>query len=451
MWTTYYQNLEDHATSMHSKDNPDDSCIECYPVTPSALTEGFKTFINWFSKDVAAIYHYTSKTFGHFVMAKSDLSDNEQWIEKMILSFRYKKQQDLSDLVAVVAEEMEKTEGFTKEREIEEENVYENINHDRILVSGHNSEKGYEEQDEEEDDSNDKEVLMVRALQQIMKELKKEKNNNGTNKKESRLVDFPTFSGGDQDPIHWIESFERACIANNIQKERILAIVASYLKGTALTWFNKSKITEWDDALIPNRSFKHTFMKQYCSTFKKAQWKQQLRAHKQRQGETIESYTSKIYELWHRIDPQNRRTEEDKIQEYIEGLRPEFTIHVQGMMPTTVEQAIEKARSIEIALSMNMGLSDYSLGSNYLKKTHGGAIPMIHAVATNEENDISSLIENRIQKSFDQLTKKLDEQMGYNNNTRRSFNNNYRPNYNNNYRSNNTSSNNNNNNNNREM
>ena len=53
--------------------------------------------------------------------------------------------------------------------------------------------------------------------------------------KELRLVDFPEFKGGNQDPIEWLEAFERACVANKVPEQRKIVLVASYLRGTALT------------------------------------------------------------------------------------------------------------------------------------------------------------------------------------------------------------------------
>lgn len=50
------------------------------------------------------------------------------------------------------------------------------------------------------------------------------------------------------------------------------------------------------------------------------------------------------------------------------------------MLDESVEQAIEKARSIKIALSHSMGLSNYLLNNGYLRKTHGGNIPIVHAL-----------------------------------------------------------------------
>ena len=58
------------------------------------------------------------------------------------------------------------------------------------------------------------------------------------------------------------------------------------------------------------------------------------------------------------------------------------------MMPETVDQAVQKAKSIEIALSMNTGLSEYSLNNNYLKRTEGGSVPLKYNSKTSEESDI---------------------------------------------------------------
>ncbi|GES92751.1 hypothetical protein RCL_jg22030.t1 [Rhizophagus clarus] len=53
--------------------------------------------------------------------------------------------------------------------------------------------------------------------------------------RKTRLVDFPEFKGGNQDPVEWLEAFERACDANKVPENRKVILVTSYLKGTALT------------------------------------------------------------------------------------------------------------------------------------------------------------------------------------------------------------------------
>jgi hypothetical protein len=62
---------------------------------------------------------------------------------------------------------------------------------------------------------------------------------NNRQAKEVRIVDFPELREGNQDLIEWLEGFERACNANQVHDDRALQLVKSYLKGTALTWFNR--------------------------------------------------------------------------------------------------------------------------------------------------------------------------------------------------------------------
>src|SRR2546429_2685828 len=72
-------------------------------------------------------------------------------------------------------------------------------------------------------------------------------------------------------------------------------------------------------------------------------------------------------------------------------------------MPETVEQAVRKAKSIEIALSMNTGLSEYSLNNGYLKKTEGGSLPLRHNFGTTEESNIDKIVEEKLRKKFNNL------------------------------------------------
>ena len=76
-----------------------------------------------------------------------------------------------------------------------------------------------------------------------------------------------------------------------------------------------------------------------------------------------------------KIDPQERKTELDKIYEFIEESWPEFIVPVQSAMPETAEEAMDRARALETALSLNMELSAYSLISDYLQNMNKGIIP----------------------------------------------------------------------------
>ena len=238
--------------------------------------------------------------------------------------------------------------------------------------------------------------------------------------KELRLVDFPEFKGGNQDPIEWLEAFERACVANKVPEQRKIVLVASYLRGTALTWYNRQVIQVWNSAIHRTTSFVHLFKDQFCNPFKISQWKHQLRNRKQKAGETIEEYTSAMEELWKRIDPQNARTELDRIHEYIEGLHPEFIVPVQSAMPGTVEEVITRAAALETAFSMEMDLSAYSLLPGYLQNMNGGMVPaktnlamyQPAYVATQQTHEpIEQMVERKIREG---LTAALSQVQGVN-------------------------------------
>ena len=246
---------------------------------------------------------------------------------------------------------------------------------------------------------------------------------------ETRLVNFPEFKGGNQDPIEWLEAFEQACKANRVADNRILDILPNYLKGTALTWFSKGNIIYWRNNMLRNRSFVHQFKDHYCSIFRKQQWKHQLQNLKQRNGETIDEYVAQITELWKRLDPQGMRQEVDKIAEFIEGLRPEFIVTVQSSLPRTVDEAINKALALETAYSIGMELSAYSMIPNYLQGMSGGFVPARTSMAMFQQTLPINLsqhkesMEDMIDRKLALLMSKLEEQNKPNNNNNNNSNN----------------------------
>ncbi|CAG8796514.1 35709_t:CDS:2, partial [Gigaspora margarita] len=58
-----------------------------------------------------------------------------------------------------------------------------------------------------------------------------------------KVVNFLTFSGGDQDPLTWLDEFDEAYVANHISKVRRFDILPSYLKGPAYTWWRNIAYT----------------------------------------------------------------------------------------------------------------------------------------------------------------------------------------------------------------
>src|SRR4051812_11021907 len=56
---------------------------------------------------------------------------------------------------------------------------------------------------------------------------------------EVTVIRIDPFYGNEQDPITWIEEFEKAAVVNNYSDARKLDIVQAYLKDTAAIWLHE--------------------------------------------------------------------------------------------------------------------------------------------------------------------------------------------------------------------
>jgi hypothetical protein len=242
----------------------------------------------------------------------------------------------------------------------------------------------------------------------LMKKAQQFLDNNGQ-AKEVKIVDFSEFKGGNQDPIEWLEGFERACNANQVHADRAFQLVESYLKGTALTWFNRQQFQHWDNQQYPDTSFVNLFKIQFNNPFRISQWKHQLRNRKQKPDETIEEYIAAMEELWKRIDSQNNRSEMDRLHEFIEGLRPEFIVPVQSSIPDDIEEAMSKARVLETTFFMGMELTAYSMLPEYLQNMNGGMIPArtnmamfqsAYTIAFQKQESMKEMVQQKISEGI---------------------------------------------------
>ncbi|CAG8662829.1 16347_t:CDS:2, partial [Dentiscutata erythropus] len=89
-----------------------------------------------------------------------------------------------------------------------------------------------------------------------------------TNPKEYKLIDFPIFLGdNNKDPIEWIEAFTRACIGNNVNETRRLAIVPNFLKRNTLSWYNQNKdsFQVWKSNIHPTHAFTNLFEQKFSA------------------------------------------------------------------------------------------------------------------------------------------------------------------------------------------
>ena len=196
--------------------------------------------------------------------------------------------------------------------------------------------------------------------------------------REARFVDFLTFKEGDQDPSDWLEWYNHACEANNISDKKILTLVPSFMKGLALTWFNKTKFEKdlcyWNndsDRQHKHWSFIYHFLKHYCTTHRQTQWWSALWRCKQRLGQSVKEYAADVESLYLKLDPKYNTPEDEKIEQFLQGLWPEFHTALAAAALHDLEEAIDRARSVEAVLSRDTTLSEYSLSKAYLNQSEG--------------------------------------------------------------------------------
>jgi hypothetical protein len=171
-------------------------------------------------------------------------------------------------------------------------------------------------------------------------------------------VNLPSFKGGDQDPRNWLERYNNAGDANGISDRRRLTLVPSFLKSSALTWYNKTRnekdLRYWDnqtDRQHKHRSFVYHFLKHYCTTHRRTQWRSALRRYKQRPGQSVEDYAADIESLYLKLDPDYNTPEDEKIEQFLQGLRPEFHTAIATAASRDLEEAVDRTRAVEAVLS----------------------------------------------------------------------------------------------------
>ena len=128
--------------------------------------------------------------------------------------------------------------------------------------------------------------------------------------RESKIVGISNFSGGNQDPISWLEEFTRACNANGTNDARKLLVIPAYLKGPASTWWTMNQALLQND---PNRIAQWTgnnnntdFILNFVNTFRITTlieiWTTELEKRQQNLNENVDSYASALQELYRRVE-----------------------------------------------------------------------------------------------------------------------------------------------------
>ena len=167
--------------------------------------------------------------------------------------------------------------------------------------------------------------------------------NNGK-KREYTLVKVDFFTGNGDDPVEWLELFEKAAQANNWDEERQLQLAPTYLRKTADGWYKAL-----DNLPEDFDTFKKIFLEQFRTPARVMTWRNQLEMCCQKDNETIDQYVARFRDLLAKIYP-DKDIEDDYLHHFLRGLNPEILEKGIASMSNSVEEAVKAARITESTL-----------------------------------------------------------------------------------------------------
>ena len=245
--------------------------------------------------------------------------------------------------------------------------------------------------------------------------------------RESKLVSISNFSGGNQDPISWLEEFTRACDANGTSDNRKLLVVPAYLKEPASTWWtmnqtlqagDANRITQWTGN-NNNSDFKTNFVNTFCTTTLTEIWTTELEKRQQNLNENVDSYASALQELYRRVEVNGfQYPEAMKARRLVNGLLPELHLMVKPHNDQTWTAALDRAKAYELTYQNQKSVTAYM--NRYAPTT-----------PNTQSNELSNAITTLTQQ-FSQLMTNMSSQQTQQpqyGQPRRNYQNNYQNNY----------------------
>ncbi len=335
---------------------PDESCPICHPVhtTPDIY---FQRFWNWFSLEVPSLT-YTNKTIRYFrEFCQSTVLTQDYKIRNLLLSIRYRSSFLSYDTLALkLIAAREKFQNFT-------------LNPCDNLLTMNNPNQNAQANQPQHASQADIQALTVavRALtgqfgapnwgnvQNAVNNLNATvtANNNALQNRGSHVAHIPTFSGGNQDPVTWLNEFNFAAAANGWNAARKIQVVPAYLKGGATVWYQtavNAPINAWAVAANMN-NFEHAFLTRFRTPAMVEMWGIELDQRQQQPGETVDEYALSIQELYQRVNdavfayPDNLQA-----RKFVSGLLPELYVAVKPFGDQTLTAAIDRAKGCELTL-----------------------------------------------------------------------------------------------------
>ncbi|KAG9297665.1 hypothetical protein G9A89_011180 [Geosiphon pyriformis] len=179
---------------------------------------------------------------------------------------------------------------------------------------------------------------------------------------------FDIFSSNAQDPIEWLDNFERAATANQYNDEYKFQIVGGYLQGSPAIWFSQKtdanahqRIIRWMPANAGenNTSFTTQFENKFRTPILISKWYMELEKKTQGPGKIVTEYAKAIKKLIKHIDSGRNWTEEQKFYSFTKRLRTDLSYVLWPLLAlknnSTINMAIELAQQIEDNQRIHLG------------------------------------------------------------------------------------------------
>jgi hypothetical protein len=190
----------------------------------------------------------------------------------------------------------------------------------------------------------------IQKLNKAVQQLTQQLQDQGT-----LVATIPTFYGGDQDPIAWLNEFNLACAANGWNEERKLQIAPSYLKSDAAVWHQSlapAAIANWNNGGNADNvnNFEDQFLQQFWTDVVIDTWITKLEQRVQKPDESVNQYASDIQKLFQRVG--KNYTDFYKTRKFVSGLHRELYIMVKPFGDATLQAAIDRAEVCELTISV---------------------------------------------------------------------------------------------------
>src|SRR6185436_10814519 len=282
------------------------------------LSTRFLTFRNWFRLNTSLAFH-TQISINCFqqLLAETDLNRIEPHIDNLLKTLRFQNQEQRNFLVPLLANCLTFTQRFT-------------INLDRL-----NNLQNLNAPPDTDLDDNQEEPDAINN-QQNMNQLFTYLNRIVNQQSLHNIVPLPIFAGGNQDPVEWLEEFNRCADINGYENVDRLNSVNGYLMNEVRTWFDvvdndtATSFQSWKN--VNNRNFTQAFLTRFRNPGKLLQWRMELNNKLQQPHETVHQYAQIIRKLIKKADATGNMPEFEKVFHFTKGLRREIATQVTSQL-----------------------------------------------------------------------------------------------------------------------